>query len=75
MSRFIEIDGNPVPADAEITDVHTNGATLRVAFFPSQNAQRVIVLAPGWSEFIEKYFEAVSILHSRRVSRRHDGLA
>ncbi|MEZ5893000.1 MAG: alpha/beta hydrolase [Parvularculaceae bacterium] len=66
MSRFIEIPGHPVPTGAETKDFTTHdGARLRAAFFPAPQPRGTVVLAPGWAEFIEKYFETVADLQSR----------
>ncbi|WP_425410933.1 alpha/beta hydrolase [Hyphococcus sp.] len=69
MSRFIEIDGNPVPPRAQAIEFAANdGAKLRGAFFPVENARGTAVLVTGWSEFIEKYFETVTDLHARKLN-------
>ena len=55
MSKFIRIPSNPAPEGAEAVDIRgADGAALRAAFFPTENARRTVVLMTGWSEFIEK---------------------
>lgn len=69
MSRFIRIPSNPVPEGGEAVDIKgADGAMLRAAFFPADNARGAVVLATGWSEFIEKYFETVKDLRTRNLS-------
>ncbi|WP_428407784.1 alpha/beta hydrolase [Hyphococcus sp.] len=69
MSRFIDIAGNPLPANASIEDIPApDGAKLRAAFFPAEHARGTVVLVTGWSEFIEKYFETVRDLQDRRLN-------
>ncbi len=69
MSRFIEIDGNPVPAGAQAIEFATpDGVSLRGAFFPADNPRGTIVLVTGWSEFIEKYFETIEDLRARQLN-------
>lgn len=65
-SGFIEIPTNPAPQGAELF-IHEarDGAKLRCAFFPIENARGAIILQAGWSEFIEKYFETVRDLQAR----------
>lgn len=66
MSRFIEIAENPVPANATVGEFKSfDGATLRYAFFAKESARGTIILEPGWSEFIEKYFETIDDLRAR----------
>lgn len=69
MNRFIEIEGNPVPEGAQAIEFAApDGAKLRGAFFPAENARGTVVLVTGWSEFIEKYFETVDDLRARRLN-------
>ncbi len=69
MSRFIDIADNPPPDGASVEDISApDGANLRAAFFPAQNARGTVVLVTGWSEFIEKYFETVRDLQERRLN-------
>ena len=60
-SRFVEIDGNPIPQGADV-GMHKmrDGKMLRGAVFPSEGEARgTLVLMTGYSEFIEKYFETI----------------
>ena len=69
MTRFIEIDNFPVPPHAEAGEFSaSDGAKLRTAFFPAENPRGTVIVAPGWSEFIEKYFEVVEDLRERRLN-------
>ncbi len=66
MTRFISVASNPTPADAEAGEfAAADGARLRTAFFPSPDARDTVIVAPGWSEFIEKYFEVADDLRGR----------
>lgn len=66
ISRFIEIDENPVPAGSEVSTIRAaDGARLRIAFFPQAHAHGTVILAPGWAEYIEKYFETIDDLRAR----------
>jgi lysophospholipase len=66
MTRFISIDANPIPAGAEASEfIADDGARLRTAFFPTAGATKTIIVAPGWAEFIEKYFEVADELRER----------
>lgn len=74
MSRFIEIENNPVPEGAQAIEFaapignDATGARLRGAFFAAENARGTVVLVTGWSELIEKYFETVDDLRARRLN-------
>lgn len=69
MSRFFEIDGNPVPEGAQAVEFAApDGAKLRGAFFPAGEARGTVVLLTGWSEFIEKYFETIEDLRARKLN-------
>jgi len=59
---------NPVPAGAEASTFESDGARLRAAFFPAEDARGYVVLMTGWAEFIEKYFETVEDLRARGLS-------
>ena len=66
-SRFVEIDGNPLPFGADV-GVHKmrDGKMLRGAVFsPHGEARGTVVLMTGYSEFIEKYFETIGDFTSR----------
>lgn len=69
MTQFIEIDQNPTPRDASLETFQSpDGATIRAAYFPVQNAKGTLVLCPGWAEFIEKYFEVADRLRARGLN-------
>jgi lysophospholipase len=59
---------NPVPADPTVTLIKTgDGQLLRVARWPAQaDSFGLIVLCGGRAEFIEKYFEVIGELITRR---------
>ncbi len=69
MTDFIRIPSNPVPDGAEtFMFAAPDGAQLRGAFFPVDDARGTIILEPGWAEFIEKYFETIGRLHARKFN-------
>ncbi len=69
MNDFIRIPTNPVPEGAEVFRFEApDGVTLRGAFFPAQRPRGTVVLLTGWSEFIEKYFEAAEDFHKRGLN-------
>lgn len=69
MTDFIRIPSNPVPKGGEIFDIDTaDGAKLRAALFPVENARATVTLLNGRCEFIEKYFEVIEDLRKRRFS-------
>jgi lysophospholipase len=69
MSRFIDIAENPLPDGATVETVAApDGTPLRAAFFPATKPRGTVVLLPGWSEFIEKYFETVRDLQARGLN-------
>jgi lysophospholipase len=69
VADFIRIGTNPAPPNAEAFDFKgTDGSRLRAAVFPAENPRGGVVLMAGRSEFIEKYFEVVENLLSRRLS-------
>ena len=69
MTDFIRIPSNPVPKGGEIFNLDTaDGATLRAALFPADNARGCVTLMSGRSEFIEKYFEVIEDLRARGFS-------
>ena len=56
-SRFVEIEGNPIPARAEV-GLHKmrDGKMLRGGvFYPECTPRGTLVLMTGYSEFIEKF--------------------
>ncbi|MEM8935791.1 MAG: alpha/beta hydrolase [Pseudomonadota bacterium] len=66
---FIRIPTNPIPEGGEVFDLAApDGAPLRGAWFPKEQARGVVVLLTGWSEFIEKYVEAAADLNARGFS-------
>ncbi len=69
MSRFIEIEENKTPEGAVVQTFTTqDGANLRAAFFPAPAPRGTIIVAPGWAEYIEKYFEVADDLRARRYN-------
>lgn len=69
MAEFIRIPDNPAPAGAEVFDFPgADYARLRGAIFPCTDSRGCVVIACGWAEFIEKYFEIVRDLHARGLS-------
>ncbi len=69
MSKFIEIAENPTPQGAVVdTFAVRGGANLRVAYFPAATPLGTIIVAPGWAEFIEKYFEVAEDLRKRNFN-------
>lgn len=69
MMDFVLIPENPAPENFEIKFFKaSDGANLRVAYFPVKGACGTIILATGWAEFIEKYFETVNRLHARKLN-------
>lgn len=69
MTGFIDIPGNEPPAGATAEMFEgPDGAPLRAAYFPAENARGTVVLLTGWSEFIEKYIETVRDLHARGLN-------
>ena len=66
MTRFIQIASNPTPANASVFQFQTSTeGLLRGAFFGADEPRGTVVLTTGWSEFIEKYFEAIGDLQAR----------
>ncbi len=69
MSRFIEIEKNPVPHDTSALTFETaDGVKLRAALFPAATPRGTVIVAPGWAEFIEKYFEVADELRDRGLN-------
>lgn len=66
MTAFIETKLSPVPEGAEASSFTvSDGTELRCAFFPCPGARKTVIVAPGFAEFIEKYFEVVDDLRQR----------
>ena len=65
--RLVSIADAPVPGNGKAEWFSgADGATLRVAtFFPEGSPRGTVVLSPGRSEPLEKYFEVVEDLLSR----------
>lgn len=65
--RLFGIEGNPIPEGAEVHVLRTaDSRMLRSAYFPVDGAARgTVLILPGRSEFIEKYFETVAALRRR----------
>lgn len=66
--RFIEIPGNPVPEGAELVWFSgASGRKLRACFIPAPAAspRGSVIVCPGRTEFIEKYFEVARDLLAR----------
>lgn len=60
---------NPVPRGGHAEWVAgAGGVRLRVGFFPAEDARGSVILSPGRTEPIEKYFEVVDELRSRGLS-------
>lgn len=64
---FVEIPGNPVPEGArEQRFKGVGGLEIRTMTAPAQGTPRgSIILCPGRTEFIEKYFETIAKLQAR----------
>ena len=60
-SGFVEIEGNPAPKGAKIRWLEgAEGRKLRMCVAPALNALKprgTVIICPGRTEFIEKYFE------------------
>ena len=67
--NFIEISSNPIPKDAEVFAFDApDGAPLRGAYFPAEDARASIALVTGWAEYTEKYFETIDRLRARKFN-------
>lgn len=64
---FVAIEGNPAPEGAvEEWFEGKGGARIRAAISPAAGAPRgSVILLPGRTEFIEKYFEVMRALNTR----------
>jgi lysophospholipase len=64
---FVATEGNPVPDGAQSLSYKGRaGVNLRALFAPSNGPVRgTIVLCPGRTEHVEKYFEVISAFQSR----------
>jgi lysophospholipase len=65
--KLVSIPANPVPEGAVVATIKTpDGVTLRCArFSPPPGRKGTVVVFPGRTEFIEKYFEVVRDLRAR----------
>lgn len=61
---------NPLPPDASVSFIRAaDGMRLRAASWPApERARGTVVLLPGRTETIEKYFETVSTLRARSLA-------
>lgn len=63
---LIHVPENPIPDGLTVRFVEaSDGARLRVAFLPTENARGTVLVHPGWSEFLEKYLEVATDLRAR----------
>jgi len=69
MTEFVDVPGNPRPDGAELVwFTGTGGRTLRACMAPSPragSARGTVIICPGRTEFIEKYFEVARELQVR----------
>ena len=67
IARFVTVDGNAPPAGGKVDSFETpDGAQLRYAVWLGRETPRgTVVLVPGRTEFIEKYFETIGELLDR----------
>ena len=68
LTSFVDIPGNPAPAGARITWFEgVAGRRLRACAAPSlrESARGTVIVCPGRTEFIEKYFEVARELQAR----------
>ena len=67
--EFVEIPSNPVPEGAEVIWFEgSEGRNLRACMIPARdksNARGTVIVCPGRSEFIEKYFRTAQQLIDR----------
>ena len=65
-ARLISTPEAPAPAGAEAAWVEgCGGLSLRTALFPAGRPRGSVVLSPGRTEFIEKYYEVIAELTGR----------
>ena len=66
---FIQVPSNPVPDGGTVEALNApDGAVLRAAYFPVENARGCVVLQAGRCEYLEKYFEVIEELRSRKFN-------
>jgi len=68
LAGLVDIPSNPVPRGAVCETVTTDdGLGLRFARWPANRSpvRGTVIILPGRTEFIEKYFETVSDLRRR----------
>lgn len=67
--EFVEVPGNPTPQGAELVWFKgAAGRTLRACIVPAltlKQARGTVIVCPGRTEFIEKYFEVARDLQGR----------
>ena len=68
--KLVSIPANPVPEGAVTATIKTpDGVSLRYARFPPPPGRKgTVVVFPGRTEFIEKYFEVVRDLRARGLA-------
>ncbi|WOI54817.1 alpha/beta hydrolase [Parvularcula sp. LCG005] len=63
---LIRISENPIPESLQTHWVTaTDGARLRCATYPCDDARGTVIVHPGWAEYLEKYVEVAEDLHVR----------
>lgn len=68
-ARLVGTPAAPVPAGAVVEIFKgADGAPLRAALFPAENPRGAVILSPGRTEPIEKYFEVVGELRARGLT-------
>ncbi|MEL6955909.1 MAG: alpha/beta hydrolase [Pseudomonadota bacterium] len=69
LQRFVDVPGNPRPEGAELVwFTGSGGRRLRACLVPALNADAVrgtVIVCPGRTEFIEKYFEVARDLQGK----------
>ncbi|MEO0465586.1 MAG: alpha/beta hydrolase [Pseudomonadota bacterium] len=69
MTEFVDVPGNPRPDGAELVwFTGSGGRTLRACMAPSprgEAARGTVLVCPGRTEFIEKYFEVARELQAK----------
>ncbi|WP_300375845.1 alpha/beta fold hydrolase [Henriciella sp.] len=67
-TRFVHVQGNPAPEGAELTWFEgVSGRRLRACMAPSlrDRPRGTVIVCPGRTEFIEKYFETARDLQAK----------
>ena len=69
VTEFVDVPGNPRPEGAELVwFTGSGGRTLRACMAPSprgESARGTVIVCPGRTEFIEKYFEVARELQQK----------